>query len=80
MRDTVLIDATGRRRSPVTLPGHRAGRTPQINGMSYPADPPRAEESIAVMRQAGEHRHGLRVRAVIAVLWRARCGPPRHWR
>ncbi len=38
--------------------------------MSYPAGPPRVEEIIAVMRSAGEDRHGLRVRAVIAVLWR----------
>ncbi len=26
--------------------------------MRYPADPPRVEEIIAVMRQAGEDRHG----------------------
>jgi hypothetical protein len=38
--------------------------------MRYPADPPRVEEIVAVMRQAGEDRHGLRIRAVIAVLWR----------
>jgi site-specific recombinase XerD len=38
--------------------------------MRYPADPPRVEEIIAVMRQAGEDRHGLRVGAAIAVLWR----------
>lgn len=39
--------------------------------MSYPADPPRPEEIIVVMRQAGSSSHGLRVRALIAVLWRA---------
>jgi site-specific recombinase XerD len=39
--------------------------------MLYPPDPPRVEEIIAVMRQAGDDRHGLRVRALIAVLWRA---------
>jgi site-specific recombinase XerD len=39
--------------------------------MLYPADPPRPEEIIAVMRQAGGDRHGLRMRALIAVLWRA---------
>jgi site-specific recombinase XerD len=38
--------------------------------MQYPPDPPRAEEIILVMRQAGRDRHGLRVRALIAVLWR----------
>ena len=40
-------------------------------GRRYPADPPRVEEIVAVMRQAGERAHGLRVRGVIAVLWRA---------
>jgi len=70
MPDAVLIDAVGRRRSNVTLPGYLAGRAPHNKGMSYPADPPRVEEIIAVMRQAGEDRHGLRIRAVIAVLWR----------
>jgi hypothetical protein len=38
--------------------------------MEYPPDPPRAEEIILVMRQAGGDRHGLRIRALIAVLWR----------
>jgi len=70
MPDAVLIDAVGRRRSNVTLPGYLARRAPHNKGMSYPADPPRVEEIIAVMRQAGEDRHGLRIRAVIAVLWR----------
>ena len=70
MSDVVLVDAIGRRRSKVTLPGYLDGRAPRNKGMRYPADPPRVEEIIAVMRQAGEDRHGLRVRAVIAVLWR----------
>jgi site-specific recombinase XerD len=66
-----LLDATGRRRSPATLPGYLSGRVPRNKGMLYPADPPRVEEIIAVMRHAGDDRHGLRVRALIAVLWRA---------
>ena len=70
MSDVVLVDAIGRRRSKVTLPGYLDGRAPRNKGMRYPADPPRVEEIIAVMRQAGEDRHGLRIRAVIAVLWR----------
>lgn len=67
----VLVDAAGRRRSPVTIPGHLAGRAPRNKGMQYPPDPPRPEEIIVVMRQAGHDRHGLRLRALIAVLWRA---------
>jgi len=66
----VLLDAAGRRRSPATLPGYFAGRAPRNKGMEYPADPPKPEEIILVMRQAGHDRHGLRIRALIAVLWR----------
>jgi site-specific recombinase XerD len=39
--------------------------------MSYPADPPRVEEIVAVMRQAGTGVHGDRARGLIIVLWRA---------
>jgi integrase len=67
----VLVDAAGRRRSPATLPGYLAGRAPHNKGMQYPPDPPRPEEIIVVMRQAGHDRHGLRLRALIPVLWRA---------
>ena len=63
-------DAAGRRRSPTTLPGFRAGRPPRNQGFRYPPDPPRVEEIIAVMRRAGETDHGLRLRALIVVLWR----------
>ena len=66
----VLLDAAGRRRSPATTPGYLAGRAPGNKGMQYPPDPPRAEEIIVVMRQAGHDRHGLRIRALLAVLWR----------
>jgi integrase len=67
----VLMDAAGRRRSPATTLGYLAGRAPHNKGMQYPPDPPRPEEIIVVMRQAGHDRHGLRLRALIAVLWRA---------
>ncbi|MBV9338220.1 MAG: hypothetical protein JO243_20215 [Solirubrobacterales bacterium] len=66
----VAVDAAGRRRSPATLPGYLAARAPRNKGMQYPADPPRAEEIILVMRRAGQDRHRLRIRALIAVLWR----------
>ena len=46
-------------------------RSPTNKGRRYPADPPRVEEIIAVMRQAGERPHGLRVRGLIVILWRA---------
>jgi hypothetical protein len=36
----------------------------------YPADPPTVDEIVAVMRQTPPDRHGLRLRALIVVLWR----------
>src|SRR3954452_12507352 len=71
MTADVSLDAAGRRRSPATLPGHHAGRPPRNKGVRYPADPPNVEEIVAVMRQAGTSTQGLRVRALVVVLWRA---------
>jgi integrase len=68
---TVLLDAAGRRRSPATMPGFHCGRPPRNKGRRYPADPPTVEEIVAVMRQAGTTAHGLRMRGLIVVLWRA---------
>ncbi len=60
------IDVAGRRRSPATT---AEGRAPGNKGMSYPADPPRVEEIVAVMCQAGQGIHGDRARGLITVLW-----------
>lgn len=65
------LDAAGRQRSPATLPGYHAGRAPRNKGRKYPADPPRVEEIVAVMRQAGERPAGMRFRGLAVVLWRA---------
>ena len=52
----LLLDRAGRRRSPATLPGFHAGHAPGNKGLRYPADPPKVEEIIAVMRAAGDGR------------------------
>jgi site-specific recombinase XerD len=67
----LLLDRAGRRRSPATMPGFHAGRAPGNKGLRYPADPPKVEEIIAVMRAAGNDRLGRRLRALIVILWRA---------
>ena len=36
-----------------------------------PADPPKVEEIVAVMRAAGDGAHGRRLRGLIVILWRA---------
>lgn len=51
-------------RTPVTLRRSTAGRR-------FPADPPRVEEIVAVMKTAGESPYAMRLRALIVVLWRA---------
>ena len=48
------LDSLGRRRSPAAVPGYLAGRPPRSKGRRYPADPPRTEEIIAVMRCCGD--------------------------
>jgi site-specific recombinase XerD len=67
----LLLDRAGRRRSPATMPGFRTGRPPRNKGLRYPADPPKVEEIIAVMRAAGDCAHGRRLRGLIVILWRA---------
>jgi site-specific recombinase XerD len=66
-----MLDAAGRPRSPATMPGYLAGRPPRNKGIRYPADPPRVEEIVAVMRAAGGGIHGTRICGLIVVLWRA---------
>jgi len=68
---SVLYDAAGHRRSPVTMPGFHEGRAPRNKGRRYPADPPTVEEIIAVMRAAGDSADCARLRALIVILWRA---------
>jgi integrase len=70
MNSRIELGADGRPRSPATLPGYHAGRPPRNKGRRYPADFPRVEEIVAVMRAAGERPHGDRVRGLIVVLWR----------
>ena len=66
-----LLDRGGRRRSPATLPGFHAGPAPGNKGLRYPADPPKVEGIVAVMRTAGDGAHGRRLRGLIVVMWRA---------
>ena len=65
------LDRAGRRRSPAAMRGFLAGRQPRNKGRRYPADPPKVEEIVAVMRAAGDRAHGRRLRGLIVVLWRA---------
>jgi hypothetical protein len=65
------LDRAGRRRSPAAMPGFHTGRAPRNKGLRYPADPPKVEEIVAVVRAAGDGAHGRRLRGLIVILWRA---------
>jgi integrase len=52
------------------LPGFDAGQIPGNKGLRYPADPPKVEEIVAVMRAVGDGPHGHRLRGLIAILSR----------
>jgi integrase len=67
----LLLDRAGRRRSPATMPGFHTGRPPRNKGLRYPADPPKVEEIVAVMRTARDGAHARRLRGLIVILWRA---------
>ena len=56
----LMLDRAGRRRSPATMPGFHTGQAPGNKGHRYPADPPKVEEIVAVMRAAGDGVHGRR--------------------
>jgi site-specific recombinase XerD len=66
-----LVDCAGRRRSAATLSSFHQGRTPRNKGLRYPPDPPSVEEIIAVMHACGSRPEGVRLRAIMVVLWRA---------
>jgi site-specific recombinase XerC len=66
-----LQNAVGHPRAAVTMPGYHVGRPPRNKGRRYPPDPPTVEEIIAVMHAAGTSPDGIRLRALIVVLWRA---------
>jgi site-specific recombinase XerC len=69
--ESVLLDATGHRRSPSTMPGYHRGCPPRKKGEQYPADPPTVEETVEVMRTLSERVDDHRLRALIVLLWRA---------
>src|SRR5262245_4960762 len=65
------LDSPTPRRSLASPSGRKTQRRSSSKGRHFPADPPRTEEIIAVMRCCDESEHGGRARALIVVLWRA---------
>jgi len=69
---SLLLDVAGRSApfagDHARLPPREGSRN---KGLRYPADPPRAEEIVAVKQPRGRMAEGLRLRAPLVVLWRA---------
>ena len=63
-----LLDAAGRRRSPATMPGFRAGIAPRNKGESYPTDPPLSSQQPTTSDRA---RHNDRP----GITWQGRQAP-----
>lgn len=70
MQPVSSLDRAGTRRSPATLANFHQGRAPHNKGLRYPPDPPTVEEIISVRRAAGDDVDGVRLRALIIILWR----------
>jgi integrase len=68
---SVLYDAAGHRRSPVTMPGFQRVVLRGTKVGAIRPTPPTVEEIIAVMRAAGNGADAARLRALIVILWRA---------
>ena len=64
----LLLNRAVRRRSPATVPGFHAGHAPENKGLRYPADPPKVEVIIAIMRTAANGTHGRRLRGLIVIM------------
>lgn len=69
--EAFLHYAARRRRSPATMPEFHRGRPPRNKGLRYPPDPPTVEEIVTVTRAGGPTKTGIRMRALIVLLWRA---------
>ncbi|HEY6397059.1 MAG TPA: hypothetical protein VIX82_06360 [Solirubrobacteraceae bacterium] len=69
--ESMLLDAAGGWCSPATMPGFRGGRRSRNKGERYPADPPRVEGIVSVVRAVGERAEGQRLCALMVLLWRA---------
>jgi site-specific recombinase XerD len=65
------LDSPSRRRLSATTFGGQARRRSSNMGRYFPADPPRTEEIIAVMRRCEDTDHVARARALIVILRRA---------
>ena len=72
---------TGEKDRPrIAEPGPAPRRQPPRNkGLRYPADPPKVEEIIAVMRGAGDDAHGRRLRGLIVVCGERGCASRKRW-
>lgn len=68
--DAVMYDVLGRKRSPAAMPGYAAGRAPANKGRTFPPDPPKLDEILALLNACSQDVYGQRLYALILILWR----------
>lgn len=65
-------DRCGRLRSDATYGSFHRGRKPKNSGLSFPPTPPTPDEVLAILEECNPSApHGIRDRALIALLWRS---------
>lgn len=79
--DGVILDARGRRRSKATMPGFGEGRAPKSKGKKYPPQPYEVTDVFLLLNACeptpgrrlrwDEQMAAIRLRALIALLWRS---------
>ncbi len=65
------LDRRGYYRSPITLSSYHEGKEPGNKGRTFPPEPLRPREVLALIDACGRGHAGKRDRALIAVMWRA---------
>jgi site-specific recombinase XerC len=71
MTPTIQLDVTGRTRSPATIRGITSAASRPTRAGAIRQTRPASKRFVAVMRAAGEGPHGLWMRGLIPLLWRA---------
>lgn len=67
----IFTDRLGRRPSPITMPGYRAGQPPANKGRRRKPEPLSQDEVLAILRQTSRRGYGgARDRTLIVTLWR----------
>lgn len=70
-RDLAIVAPNGRRRNPITIPGHGKGIKPPNTGLTFPPEPLTNAEALALLAVIPQRtKTGVRDRSLFGLLWR----------